>query len=72
MGNLNPMLYGGSYYANTGVAGITHNIAVGRRSGLKSFVAMSLMKQVTMKKYVERSYDYSNTYKDVYETRKIT
>lgn len=64
--------YGGSYYANTGVAGITHNIAVGRRSGLKSALAMSVNETGYNEKYVERSYDYSNTYKDVYETRKIT
>jgi len=61
-----------NFVANTGMAGITHSISLGRNSTLKSAVGYSVTKNSDREKFVENDYSLTETYRDSYQTNKLT
>jgi hypothetical protein len=61
-----------NFIANTGMAGVTHSISLGRNSTLKSAVGYSLTKNSYRENYIEDDYSLSEVYRDSYQTNKLT
>ncbi|MBL7735746.1 MAG: TonB-dependent receptor [Chitinophagaceae bacterium] len=62
--------YGGVFKANTGATGITHGIALGLRTHLKSSVALSYAQNEYNELYDEGNGSLLNTYRNQYRTKK--
>ncbi len=61
-----------NFIANTGMAGVTHSISLGRNSTLKSAIGYSVTKNSYREKYIENDYSLTETYRDSYQTNKLT
>lgn len=61
-----------NYTANTGMTGVTHSISLGRKSTLKSAVGYSVTKNAYREKFIENNYSLTETYRDSYQTNKLT
>ncbi|HVG40771.1 MAG TPA: TonB-dependent receptor [Chitinophagaceae bacterium] len=64
--------YASRYISNTGVAGLTHNILLGKKTALRSAIAFSYNKIVDNYKYVQDDYSVTDLYIDNYKTKKWT
>lgn len=62
--------YGGVFSANTAATGITHNIALGGRSSLKSSAALSYTDNTYDERYADGEGGILDTYRNSYKTRK--
>jgi len=61
-----------NFIANTGMAGVTHSISLGQNSTLKSAVGYSVTKNSYREKFIESDYSLTETYRDSYQTNKLT
>lgn len=64
--------YPSSFIANTGMSGITHTIALGDNTTLRSAVGFSVAKNGFEEQFIEDDYSVSDSYRDSYKTRKWT
>lgn len=62
--------YGGKFISNTGMSGITHSIALGARTNLRSAISYSYNETGYNETYVGTKDSIANTYKDDYKTKK--
>ncbi|MEO5563656.1 MAG: TonB-dependent receptor [Chitinophagaceae bacterium] len=61
-----------NYISNTGMAGVTHSISLGRNTTLKSAAALSITKNGFLEQYIDDNYSVNDLYKDSYKTKKLT
>ncbi len=62
--------YGGAFKANTAATGITHSIALGDRTNLRSSAALSYTDNTYNEKYADDEGGVLNTHRNSYKTRK--
>lgn len=62
--------YGGIFKANTAATGITHSIAMGERTNLRSSAAISYTDNTYDEKYVDGEGSILNTHRNSYKTKK--
>ncbi len=63
--------YESRFHSNTGLTAATHSILLGDKTALKSSIAYSYNSNGDKEKYIEDNYEFSDTYKDDYRTKKL-